>query len=56
MAPNWIATVNALVNGSSAIPIKDEAIIICPVEDTGKNSVRPSTIARIIASNNFILN
>ena len=31
------------------MPIKDEPTIICPVDDTGKNSVSPSIMARIIA-------
>jgi hypothetical protein len=31
------------------MPIIDEVMIMCPVEETGKNSVRPSTIARIMA-------
>jgi hypothetical protein len=41
-----------LVNGSAAIPSKELAIIICPVEEIGKNSVKPSTMAIITASNN----
>jgi hypothetical protein len=46
-----MATVNIFVKGSLAIPISDDPIIICPVEDTGRNSVTPSRIARIIDSN-----
>jgi hypothetical protein len=38
------------VNGSAAIPMMDEAMMIWPVEETGKNSVKPSTIARMMAS------
>jgi hypothetical protein len=45
-----MATVKSLVNGLEAIPIIDEAMIMCPVEDTGRNSVSPSTIASIMAS------
>jgi hypothetical protein len=41
--------VKSLVKSSPAIFIKEEAIIICPVEETGKYSVIPSIIARIIA-------
>jgi hypothetical protein len=44
-----MATVNNLVNGADAMPISDEPMIICPVDDTGKNSVNPSIMARIIA-------
>ena len=50
IAPNWIAMVKVLVNSASAIPIKEEPIIICPVEETGKNSVNPSIIPKITAS------
>jgi hypothetical protein len=42
--------VKVFVNGSGAIPIKEDAIIMWPVEDTGRNSVRPSTIANTTAS------
>jgi hypothetical protein len=41
--------VNIFVNGSLAIPIRDEPMIMCPVEDIGKNSVMPSMMARMIA-------
>jgi hypothetical protein len=44
-----MAIVNNLTNESEAMPMKDETIIICPVEETGKNSVIPSTIAKTIA-------
>src|SRR5687768_14781792 len=46
-----MATVNILVNGSSAIPMREDPIIMWPVEETGKNSVTPSMIARMIDSN-----
>jgi hypothetical protein len=32
------------------LPIKVEAMIMWPVEEMGKNSVRPSMMAKIIAS------
>jgi hypothetical protein len=47
-------TVNTFTKGSEAIPINVEAITICPVEDTGRNSVKPSIIARIIACKTLI--
>jgi hypothetical protein len=36
------------------MPINDEATIMCPVDDTGKNSVIPSIMARIITCMIFI--
>lgn len=36
------------------MPIRLEAIIMCPVEDTGKNSVKPSIMANIIACHTLI--
>jgi hypothetical protein len=36
------------------MPITDEAIIMWPVDDTGKNSVIPSIMARIITWMIFI--
>jgi hypothetical protein len=44
-----MATVNIFVNESAEIPIIEDVIIICPVEEMGKNSVMPSTMAIIIA-------
>jgi hypothetical protein len=41
--------VKSLVKIACSIPKKEEAIIICPVEEIGRNSVIPSIIARIIA-------
>ena len=49
-----MAMVKSFTNGSLAIPINDDAMIICPVLDTGKNSVSPSIIARTMASKEFI--
>jgi hypothetical protein len=46
--------VKSFVKSSLAIPKKEEAIIMWPVEETGKNSVIPSITARIIACNVFI--
>ena len=51
MAPNWIITVKAFTNGVLSIPSTLWAIIMCPVEDTGRNSVSPSTIAMITVCN-----
>lgn len=45
-----MATVNVFVKGSDSIPRIADVMIMCPVEDTGKNSVNPSTIDRMIAS------
>jgi hypothetical protein len=42
-------TSNILVKSRVLIPIKEAPIIMCPVELTGKNSVIPSIIARMIA-------
>jgi hypothetical protein len=50
MAPNCIATVNSLTNGVDSIPNNAEPIIICPVDEIGKNSVNPSITAIIKAS------
>jgi hypothetical protein len=41
--------VNSLVKSSDAIPKKELAIIICPVDEMGRNSVIPSIIAKIMA-------
>ena len=49
MFPNWITMVHILVNSSWAIPKKEEAMIMCPVDETGKYSVIPSIMARIMA-------
>ena len=46
--------VNSFTNGSVAMPITEEPIIICPVDETGKNSVNPSIIARIKACKKLI--
>jgi hypothetical protein len=37
------------------MPISELAITICPVDDTGKNSVNPSIIARMITCIMFIV-
>jgi hypothetical protein len=41
--------VNNFTNGSVDMPITDEPIIMCPVDETGKNSVMPSISAKIRA-------
>ena len=41
--------VNNLVNSSWAMPKKELAIIMWPVEEIGKNSVKPSMMAMIMA-------
>jgi hypothetical protein len=41
--------VNNFTNSLDSMPIRDDPRIIWPVEETGKNSVRPSITARIIA-------
>jgi hypothetical protein len=48
IAPNCIITVNAFTKGVLSTPNKLWAIIIWPVEETGRNSVKPSTMAMII--------
>ena len=49
-------TVHAFTNSVLSTPNRACAIIIWPVEDTGKNSVSPSTMAIIIVSNKLIYN
>jgi hypothetical protein len=41
--------VKFLTNSLSAIPSNDEPIIMCPVDDIGRNSVIPSIMARMMA-------
>jgi hypothetical protein len=45
-----MAISNNLVKSSLAIPIKELTIIMWPVEEMGKNSVIPSTMAITMAS------
>ena len=54
IAPSCMQMVNSFTNGSVAIPITEEPIIIWPVEETGKNSVNPSMMARIKACKKLI--
>ena len=54
IAPNWMATVKSLVNSSDAFPMMVDAIIMCPVEEIGRNSVNPSMMANTMASKKFI--
>src|ERR1700680_653581 len=51
MAPNWISTAKVLPKSSSSKPKKRWTSRRCPVEDTGTNSVRPSTTPRKNALN-----
>jgi hypothetical protein len=46
-----MATVNSFIKAVDSIPKIAVAMIMWPVEETGKNSVNPSTIARINVSN-----
>ena len=56
MAPNWIITVKALTKGVLCIPIAPSVMIMWPVDETGKNSVKPSTIAITSACHQVISN
>src|SRR6266536_565497 len=51
MAPSWISTAKLLPKVSSPKPKKCWTSSRCPVEDTGTNSVSPSTMPRIVAVN-----
>ncbi len=54
MAPGWIATSNAFMTSESGRPSSDWVRIRWPVDDTGRNSVSPSTMpmmAALISSN-----
>src|ERR1700730_13165548 len=56
MAPNWIRTAKVLPKSSSSNPKNRCTSKRCPVEDTGRNSVKPSTTPRTNAlrkSNNM---
>jgi hypothetical protein len=55
MAPNWMIIVNAFTKGVLSTPSRFCVIIMCPVEDTGRNSVSPSTIAMIIVSKTVMI-
>jgi hypothetical protein len=52
MAPNWMATMNDLVNAfcSGGRPNNFSVMIMWPVEEIGRNSVSPSTNPIMIAS------
>ena len=51
IAPNWMIAVKAVTAASSTLsPSIPSAIVRCPVLDTGKNSVSPSTTPRTKAS------
>src|SRR5262245_58665720 len=51
MAPNWIRIAKVLPKSSSSKPKKRWTRSRWPVEDTGRNSVRPSTTPRTKALN-----
>jgi len=46
--------VKSFTKSSLAFPIRVDAMIMWPVDEIGKNSVRPSMMARIIASRKVI--
>ena len=48
MAPLWMQIENACQNAVSAMPSSRSVIRRCAVEETGINSVKPSTMPRII--------
>ena len=51
IAPNWMIAVYAVTAGSStSSPSSCSATVRCPVLDTGRNSVRPSTMPSRTAS------
>src|SRR5689334_21536387 len=50
MAPTWITAVKPTTASSSTLMfIRPSASFRCPVEDTGRNSVTPSTTPRMTA-------
>ncbi len=50
IAPTWMTAVNPTTAlSSTGMPIRPSVIFRCPVEETGRNSVRPSTIPRTMA-------
>ena len=55
MAPNCMMKVKAFTNSVLSTPSTFWAIIMCPVDDTGRNSVSPSTIAMMTVSSQFML-
>src|SRR3954453_5992221 len=48
IAPSWMMRLNA-AHFSGSKPSSSVARIKCPVEETGRNSVTPSTMPRMIA-------
>src|SRR5262249_26590863 len=50
IAPTWITAVNPVTAVSSTLRCSSFSVIVrCPVEDTGRNSVTPSTMPRTVA-------
>ena len=54
MAPSWINSSKLLTNSDCGMESRRAARIMCPVEEMGRNSVTPSTIARIQVVRRFI--
>lgn len=54
MAPNCMMMVNALTKSEFSTPNRFSAISICPVDETGKNSVKPSTMDIIMVCRRVI--
>ena len=55
MAPNWIITLKAFENSGGSSFTNSFTKIRWPVDDTGKNSVTPSTMERIKTFKNSII-
>src|SRR3546814_17889566 len=53
IAPGWIAMLNT-AHFDASYPSNSVARIRCPVDDTGRNSVSPSTMPRMIAVSQII--
>jgi hypothetical protein len=54
MAANWMTTSNISLKGDASTPISGFTNFKCAVEDMGRNSVRPSTMARMMVWMIFI--
>ncbi len=56
MAPNWMMNVKAWTKASPCCtPIRFCVMIMCPVEDTGRNSVNPSTMEMMMVCRRVII-
>ncbi|MDQ0711244.1 hypothetical protein QFZ55_000696 [Streptomyces luteogriseus] len=50
IAPTWMTAENpTTASSSTGMPISPSTIFRCPVEETGRNSVTPSTAPRTTA-------